>query len=209
MGHDIVETESLLRRAGEGDGRAMQELLMRHRERLHRMVAVRMDPRLARRLDPSDVIQEAMADASRRLPEYLGRRDCAFYPWLRGLAWDRLIDLHRRHIDAQCRSVERETHREMRMSNASTMMLAERLAASGTSPSGRMLKEELRQRVQRALDHLGPQGREVVTLRHLEQLSFREVADTMGVTEAAAQSRYRRAVERLHELLSDGSEGAR
>ncbi len=209
MVHDTVETESLLRQAGEGDDRAVQELLTRHRERLRRMVVVRMDRRLARRLDPSDVVQEAMADAARRLPEYIGRRDCAFYPWLRGLAWERLIQLHRRHIGAQCRSVKREDRREMRMSDASTMMLAEGLAASGTSPSGRMLKEELRQRVQRALEQLGPRDREVVTLRHLEQLPFREAADVMGVTVAAAQSRYRRAVERLHELLSDGSEGAR
>jgi RNA polymerase sigma-70 factor (ECF subfamily) len=209
VGHDTVETESLLRRAGEGDDHAAQEVLMKHRERLRRMVAVRMDPRLARRLDPSDVIQETMAEASRRLPEYIGRRDCAFYPWLRGLAWERLIELHRRHIDAQCRSVKREERREMRMSNASTMILADRLAASDTSPSGRMLREELRDRVQRALDQLAPLDREIVTLRHLEQLSFREAADVIGVTEAAAQSRYRRAAERLHELLSDGSEGAR
>jgi len=173
------------------------------------MISVRMDPRLVARIDPSDVIQEAMADASRKLPEYLQQRRCAFYPWLRQIAWERLVQLHRRHVQAQRRSVTREARWNMNLSDASTMLLADRLAASGTSVGGRMVREELRQRVRRALDQLPPRDREVVVLRHLEQLSFKEIAAVLEISQAAAQSRYRRAVERLHDLLSDGSEGLR
>jgi len=202
-------TEALLQRAADGDGQAVQELLVRHRDRLRRMISVRMDPRLAPRLDPSDVVQEALADASRKLPDYLAQRGCAFYPWLRGIAWERLIQLHRYHIGTQRRSVTREEPGDMELPDASTMLLASRLAGSESSVGARMVRKELRQRVRQALEQLAPGDREVVVLRHLEQLSFQEIAGVLGVTEAAAQSRYRRAVERLHDLLSDGSEGLR
>src|SRR5271166_4336869 len=101
MDHNGGETDALLERAGRGDAQARQRLLERHRSRLKRMVAVRMDRRLAARLDPSDVVQEALADAARDLPEYLQSRPMAFYPWLRQLAWDHLLRLHRHHIDTR------------------------------------------------------------------------------------------------------------
>ena len=207
MALNDLGTEALLQRTVDGDGQAVQELLVRYRERLRRMISVRMDPRLAPRLDPSDVVQEALADASRKLPEYLAQRGCAFYPWLRGIAWERLVQLHRCHIQAQCRSVTREEPWDMRLSHASTVQLAEQFTAKQTSVGARMVRKELRQRVRQTLDHLAPGDREVVVLRHLEQLSFQEIAGVLGISEAAAQSRYRRAVERLHDLLSDGSEG--
>ena len=93
------ETDGLLNRAAEGDATAVNDLMGRHRGRLERMVAVRMDQRLARRIDPSDVVQETLAEASRRLPEYLKARPIAFYPWLRQLAWNRLVDLYRFHVE--------------------------------------------------------------------------------------------------------------
>ena len=108
MAQNGAETDALLERASRGDDQARQRLLERHRSRLKRMVAVRMDRRLAARLDPSDVVQEALADAARDLPDYLRTRPMAFYPWLRQLAWDRLVRLHRHHIDTGRRSVDRE-----------------------------------------------------------------------------------------------------
>jgi len=209
MSLDSCETRDLLCRARGGDGAAVEELLAKHRTRLRRMVDVRMDPRLSPRLDASDVVQEALVDAARRLPDYARKRPCAFYPWLRQIALDRLVDLHRRHVQAGRRSVTREVSRDMRLSNASTMLLADRFAASATSVMGRLVREELHQRVRSALDELAPAEREVVVMRHLEELSLAEVGEVLGVSVEAARSRYRRAIERLHDLLDDGSEASR
>src|SRR5947209_378094 len=102
------DTEDLLRRAAAGEIAARERLLARHRDRLRQAVALRLDRRLAARVDPSDVVQEAMADAAHKFSDYLRRRPLPFYPWLRQLALERLIELHRRHIQAQKRSVMRE-----------------------------------------------------------------------------------------------------
>src|SRR5205823_426419 len=104
--HD--EVEDLILRADGGDGEARQLLLARHRERLRQMIALRLDRRLAARIDPSDIVQEALADADRDLAEYLSSRSMPFYAWLRRFAWDRLVEAHRRHVSAERRSVERE-----------------------------------------------------------------------------------------------------
>ncbi len=200
-----ADTEELLQRAEQGDSSAKQLLLTRHRDRLRRMIAVRMDPRLAARIDPSDVVQEAAAEAARRFSDYLRRRDCAFYPWLRKIAWERLVQLHRQHIHAQKRSVKRELRWNMNLPDESVMQLADRLQASGTSPSRQMMRDEIRQRVRAALEQLTPQDREVVVLRHLEQLALKDVAAVLSISESAVQSRYRRAIERLHDLLNGGS----
>jgi RNA polymerase sigma-70 factor (ECF subfamily) len=206
MPHEQPDTDELLRRAGAGDRSVEGELLDRYRGRLRQMVAVRVDPRLVARVDPSDVVQEALAEASRKLAQYLRDRPVAFYPWLRQIAWERLVHLHSRHIGAQKRSVMREYRGDF-VPDQSAMQLVDRLMASGTSPSRRVARDEMRQRVRRALQHLPPQYREVVILRHLEQLAFEEVAGVLGISEAATRSRYRRAMERLHNLLSDESLG--
>lgn len=170
------------------------------------MVAVRMDPRLNARIDPSDVIQEALAEATRKLPDYLAKRPCAFYPWLRQIAWKHLVQLHRRHVVAQRRSVGREARQDLRLSDESTVRLAQQLAASGTSIPGRLVREELRQRMRLAMEQLRPRDREAVVLLSLEQLSLDEAAAVLDISPEAARSRYRRAIEQLHKLLSDGSE---
>lgn len=206
MPHEQPDTDELLRRADAGDGSAEGELLDRYRGRLRQMVAVRVDPRLAARVDPSDVVQEALAEASRKLPRYLRDRPVAFYPWLRQIAWERLVHLHSQHVVAQKRSVMREYRGDF-VPDQSAMQLVDRLMASGTSPSRRVAREEMRQRVRRAIQQLPPQYREVVILRHLEQLAFEEVAGVLGISESATRSRYRRAMERLHNLLSDESLG--
>src|SRR5687768_1040342 len=127
------DTEELIDRAARGDDAAAQELWTRHRARLRRMVAVRMDRRLAARVDPSDVVQEALADAARHLSEYLRTRPLPFQAWLRQFAWDRLLKLHRLHL-AKKRSVTREERPDMDLPDESVMHLANRLVHSGTSP---------------------------------------------------------------------------
>jgi RNA polymerase sigma-70 factor (ECF subfamily) len=163
------------------------------------MVAVRMDDRLGARVDPSDVVQEALAIAAQRLPEYLRESSLAFYPWLRQIAWSRLVDLHRRHVVASKRSVSRE--QPMGLSDSSTMQLANWLATSGTGPLKRLVREELRDRVRSAMAQLAAEDREVLLLRHLEDLSYAECAVILGAGEAAAMQRHVRAARRLHRLL--------
>jgi RNA polymerase sigma-70 factor (ECF subfamily) len=201
-----VDSDELLQRAGRGEDAARQRLLAVHRDRLRRMVAVRMDRRLAARLDPSDVVQEVLADAGQRLDEYLRDRPTAFYPWLRGFAWQRLVDLHRHHIQAQRRTVAREEPWDAGLPDESAAALADRLAGSGTSPSRRLIREEQRQRVREALARLAPRDREVLVLRHLEGLSTAEVAAVLGVSPGAVMTRHTRALVRLRGLLADDAE---
>jgi RNA polymerase sigma-70 factor, ECF subfamily len=203
MAQNGSETDALLELAGHGDERARQGLLDRHRARLRRMIAVRMDRRLAARLDPSDVVQEALADAARQLPDYLRRRPMAFYPWLRQLAWDRLLLLHRHHIEARRRSFDREQSRQLALPDESVLALADRLFAEGTSPSGRLVREEVRTWVRNALDHMSPNDREVLVLRYLEMLSNQEIAEVLGITVGAVKVRHLRALERLRGTLDD------
>jgi RNA polymerase sigma-70 factor (ECF subfamily) len=165
------------------------------------MVSVRIDPRLNARIDPSDVVQDALAQASQKLPEYLRCRPLPFYPWLRQIAWQKLLDIHARHLAVQKRSVTREGRNHLDLPDQSTLQLVDRLVASGTSPSRNMVRQEIRERVGGALQRLPRNDREVVILRHLEQLSLKDIAAVLGITESAAQSRYRRAVERLHAVL--------
>lgn len=200
------DTDELLRRAHAGDTSAEGRLLRRHRDRLRRMVAVRIDPRLAARVDPSDVVQEALVEATRKLPNYLRDRPLPFYPWLRQIAWERLVHLHAQHVGTQKRSVTREDRGDF-VPDQSAMQLVDRLVDGGTSPSGRMAREEIRARVRQAIRRLPPHYREVVILRHLEQLAFQEIAGILAIGQAATRSRYRRAMERLHNLLSDSSLG--
>ena len=200
------DTDELLRRAGEGDDAARQRLLAVHRDRLRRMVAVRLDRRLAARIDPSDVVQEALADADQHLDDFLRDRPMGFYPWLRQLAWERLVDLHRRHVHAQRRSIVREEGPHSDRSNESARALAEHLVASGTTPSQGMIRAELRERVQDALAQLSPRDREVLVLRHLEGLATAEVAALLGINAGAVMTRHTRALVRLRALLGDDSE---
>ena len=169
------------------------------------MVVVRMDARLSARIDPSDVVQEAMAVAMKKLPAYLSEPAVSFYPWLRRIAWERLVDAHRRHIRAGKRSVSREER--LGLSDTSAMQLADRLMASGTNPLARLLRDELCTRVQAILARLATGDREILLLRHLEQLSSVESAEVLGVSEEAAKKRYLRAVQRFRRLLGDETPG--
>jgi RNA polymerase sigma-70 factor (ECF subfamily) len=196
-----ADTEALIERASRGDPSARQQLLARYRDRLCRMVAIRLDRRLAARLDPSDVVQEALLDAARQLSGYLRDRPLPFYPWLRRFAWEHLVKLHRRHLAARKRSAAREERQALALPDESALELAQSLAAPGTSPSNHVLREELRARVRAALARLPEGDREVLVLRHLEQLSTGEIAAVLGISEAAVKMRRTRALERLCGLL--------
>jgi RNA polymerase sigma-70 factor (ECF subfamily) len=199
------DTDALLADAAGGDADARGRLLARHRERLARMVACRLDRRLAARVDPSDVVQEVLADADRKLDRYLGERPLPFYPWLRQLAWEHLATLHRRHVKAKKRSVRREEPGVLALPEESAALLAERLVTSATSPTQVAVREELRQRVRLALAALPERDREVLVLRHLEQLSVAQTAEVMGVSEGAVKVRHLRALERIRVVLDEPS----
>ncbi len=197
------DTEELIERVAHGDGAARQQLLARHRARLRQMVAVRLDRRLAARVDPSDVVQEALADAARKLTTYVRERPLPFYAWLRRLAWERLVKMHRRHLHTRRRSATREEQVALNLPEESALELARRLVSPGTSPSRQLLRAELRERVRAALEALGERDREVLVLRYLEQLSTREVAAVLEISEGAVKVRHLRALERLRRLLGE------
>ncbi len=194
------ETEELLQNAG-GGGPALAVLLERHRNRLRRMVAVRLDSRLAPLVDPSDVVQEALADASRKLDDFLRDRPLPFYPWLRRLAWERIIHFHRHHLQAQKRAVTREERLDLPLPDESMVLLADRLVASGTTPSQRLLRDEQGRRLREVLDRLRPNDREVLVMCYLEELTFGEIGAALEISENAAKVRHFRALERVRKLL--------
>ena len=195
------DTEALLDRASKGDPAAVQELLTRFRARLKEMVRIHMDHRLAARVDPSDVVQDTLARAWRELPDYLCRRPLPFYPWLREFAWKILIDLRRKHILAQRRSVNREDRLYQALPDQSAMNLARKLMANGTSPSHQFLREEMCSRIHAALSKLEERDREVLVLRHLERLSTIEIAAVLKISEGAVRVRHLRAMQRFREVM--------
>jgi RNA polymerase sigma-70 factor (ECF subfamily) len=201
MARHEPDTEELIEQASRGDTRARGRLLDRHRGRLRQMVQVRLDRRLAARVDPSDVVQEALAEAAQKLSGYLRERPVPFYPWLRRLAWEHLVRLHQRHLAAGKRSVRREEPGDLPDESALALVL--RLVGSATSPSKHLLRQELRRRVHDALERLGERDREVLVLLYLEGLCARETAAVLGITEGAVKVRHLRALERLRGLLGD------
>jgi len=199
------DTSDLLERTSWADDRARNLLLERHRARLRTMIAVRLDRLLKARVDPSDVVQDVLKEAAEHLDGYLKERPLPFHAWLREIAWKRLVDLRRRHIGSSKRSVLRERNVDFGfgLSDESAAPLADRLMASGSSPSKNLMDEELRVRVRAALKALPPLDREVLILRYPERLSPRETAEALGISKGAASTRHTRALVRLRELLDD------
>lgn len=198
-----AEIDELIQRAQEGQADAVQQLLERHRGRLRQMIALRLDERLISRLDASDVVQETLAEAARKLPDYLKNEPLPFYAWLRRIAQERLTKVHRRHLAAQKRSATREQSYAPRLPDKSATVLAERLMSSGTSPSQDAVRIEHCERVRTALSQLPESDREYLVMRYLEQLSNKEIAAIMDVSEGAVKTRHVRALERIRRLLSD------
>ena len=203
MAPEASNLDELLRRAEAGDERAKSDLFTLYRQRLRTMVRLRLDRRLAGRIDPSDVVQEAYLDFARRLPEYLAEQKAPFFLWLRGLTGQRLIDLHRRHLGAQMRDAGQEVSLYRgAFPAASSVSLANQLLGRLTSPTQAAVRAEMQLRLQEALNAMDPLDREVLILRHFEELSNTETADVLGIEKAAASKRYVRALARLKEILN-------
>jgi RNA polymerase sigma-70 factor (ECF subfamily) len=203
MADDPSGTGRLLREAAQGDPERLGALLEQHRPRLRRMVALRLDPRLHGRIDPSDVIQEAYLEAAARLAEYLRQPTMPFFLWLRFLAGQKLVTLHRHHLGRQMRDVGREVSLYRgRLPEASSAALAAQLLGHEARPSEAAIRAELKVRLQEALNRMDPLDREILALRHFEQLSLAEAAQVLGLTESGACRRHLRALKRLKEILS-------
>jgi RNA polymerase sigma-70 factor (ECF subfamily) len=194
----------LLDRVAANDAAAVGELFALYRERLRRMILLRMDDRLRGRLDASDVLQEAFLEFARALPEYVKNPAAPFFLWLRCITGRQLQEMHRQHLGTRMRDARREVrlHRDA-LPEASSVSLAAQLLGKLTTPSQAALRAELRLQVQEALDGMEPTDREVLALRHYEQLTNREVALVLGISEAAASVRFIRALKRLRELLPE------
>jgi RNA polymerase sigma-70 factor (ECF subfamily) len=199
-----AEAFRLIDRAVQGDQTAWGDLLARYRGRLRRMVAMRMDRRLQGRVDASDVIQEAMLEASRRLGDYKQNPTMPFFLWLRFLTGQRLLEQHRRHLGAQVRDAGREISLYRgAMPETTTAALAAQLLGRHTSPSQAAMRAERKIRLQEALNGLDPVDREILALRHFEQLSNGEAAQVLDLDKSAASKRYARALIRLKDILAN------
>jgi RNA polymerase sigma-70 factor, ECF subfamily len=201
MWPDTRQTQELLDRARAGDTAAVEQLLACHRDPLRRVVGLRLDPALARRVDASDIVQEALVEANRRLPDYLHQPAMPFHLWLRHLARDRLIDAHRRHREAARRSLDREQPLRPAADNESSAQLLAELIDPERTPASAAIQQELQARLEAALAELDEDDREVILMRHHEQLSNQDVAAELGLSEAAASMRHLRALRRLKEAL--------
>src|SRR5438270_13426608 len=192
----------LIRRAGEGDATGLHGLLERYRPRLRRMIKLRLDRRLQGRVDPSDVIQEAYLEVSRKLVEYLGGPSMPFFLWLRLVSGQKLALVHRQHLGVQARDAGREVSLYRgALPAATSAALAAQLIGKRTSPSQAAIKAELKIRLQEALNSMEDLDRELLALRHFEQLTNAETARVLGIKESTACNRYIRALERLKKIL--------
>jgi RNA polymerase sigma-70 factor, ECF subfamily len=201
MWPDSPITQELLAKAKQGESAAVDQLLARHREPVRRMIDIRLDRAIARRVDASDIAQEVLLEASRRLRDYLRRPDLPFHLWLRHIARDHIIDAHRRHRLAQRRSVDREKALQAGSPDDSSIELIAQLIDRELTPATAALRKELQKRFQTVLATLDEDDREIILMRHFEQLSNQEVAAALGLTEPAASMRHLRALRKMRESL--------
>jgi RNA polymerase sigma-70 factor (ECF subfamily) len=202
------ETEALLHRIAHQDRVAAEELWERHRPALRRMIDLRMDQALARRMDASDIVQDVLLRANQRLADYLREPSLPFHLWLRQIANDGVIDAHRRHRRAAKRSMDRERPLAAGRSagfadDRSSLDLAAQLRDPSPTPAAEALRHELECRFHDALSRLDNDDREIVLLRHFEQLSNGEAARALGLSDAAAGMRHLRALRRLRAMLAE------
>ncbi len=206
MWPDTSETRELLIGAGKGEAAAVDRLLDRHRDALRNMIRARMDQKLARRVDASDVVQDVLLEASQRLNDYVRDPKLPFGLWLRQMAHDRIIDLHRRHRVARRRSLDREQQLAGPRADQSSLELAAQLRDPELTPAAATLRKELHERFVEAIDRLEDEDREIVLMRHFEQLSNSEAAELLGLSPPAAGMRHLRALRRLREVLGETAE---
>ncbi|MFO0841793.1 MAG: sigma-70 family RNA polymerase sigma factor [Gemmataceae bacterium] len=202
MTDDPSDLDGLLQRVANGDRDALGALFGHYRARLRRMVQLRLDRRLQGRVDASDVLQEAYLDVAQRAAEYAAKPGMSFFLWLRFLTGQRLMMTHRKHLGAKMRDVGQEVSLyHGALPQASSASLAAHLLGRLTSPSQAAIRTELQLKLQEALNAMEPLDREVLTLRHFEELSNNEVAEVLGISKAAASNRYMRALKRLKDVL--------
>lgn len=204
MAGEAPTSDELLALAAAGNATAWGTLLTAHQERLTRMVAFRMDPRLRGRIDAADVVQDAFVEASAHRDAYFRAPTAPLFLWLRGVVSNKLLEVHRHHLGTRMRDAKRELPLEdQQRFGDTTAALCAHLIGRLTSPSVAAVRDETRRRLTEALDRMDPTDREVLTLRHFEQLSNAEAAEVVGIQERAAAKRYLRALARLKELLSE------
>jgi len=204
MWPDSSETQELLKNAGNGNAQAVNALLDRHRVSLVRMVQLRLDRQLAGRVDASDVVQDVLLEVNRRLADYIADPKLPFHLWLRQLAKDRMIDMHRRHRVAKRRSVDRERSlASPAYADRSSIDLAAQLKDHELTPAAANIRKELEARFLAALDQLDDDDRDIVLMRHHEHLGNSEVAQALGISPPAAGMRYLRALRKLRAILGE------
>jgi RNA polymerase sigma-70 factor (ECF subfamily) len=196
---DSAETRALLDKVQGGNRQALEDLLGRQRPLLRSFIEVRIDPRLAARVDPSDIVQEALVTVTQRMDDYLERRPMPFHLWVRKTAYERFLDVRKHHQKRARRSVDREEA----WPNRSSLLLARPLLARGPSPSQQLAARERADRVGRAVARLADADREILLLRHAEDLPFEEIACLLDIEPAAARKRFGRALIRLQALLAE------
>jgi RNA polymerase sigma-70 factor (ECF subfamily) len=198
------ETAALIERIRLGDDQALGALFERYRPRLNRMVEARLDPRARTRVSAADVVQDIYIDAVKRIEHFRAKPTMSFFAWIRWVANQRIIDVHRRHLGARMRDAGQEWSLDRPMSvGIHSSWLADQLAGSFTSPSEAVMKGEILARLEHSLETLASADRELLALRHFEELSNLEVAEILGITPAAASKRYVRALKRLKDLMAD------
>ncbi len=203
MSDDAPELVERLQRANQGDEQTLTDILSEFRGRLKRMVSLRMDHRLQGRVDPSDVLQEAFLEVSDRLPTYMGDRSMPFFIWVRFITAQRLNILHRRHLGTQRRDAKREI--SINRSSAPEVnsgVLAAHLIGRHSTPSKAIQRAERKLRLEEALESMEPIDREILVLRHFEELTNSECALVLDISSTAANNRYIRALRRLREVLA-------
>jgi RNA polymerase sigma-70 factor, ECF subfamily len=202
MWPDTVQIDEMLKQARGGEADAVERLLQAHRDPLRHAIGLRLDPALAGRVDASDVVQDVLLEASQRLTDYLRNPAMPFQLWLRHIARDHVIDAHRRHRQAQRRSLDREQPLvPAGLADHSSIELAAQLADQEPTPATAAIRHELQRRLHTAVAGLDEHDREIILMRHSEQMSNQDVAAALGLSEAAASMRYLRALRRLRTLL--------
>ena len=200
---EIEQPDGLAHRLKYGDREALAALFSQYQERLWRMVNFRMDRRLLGRIDADDVLQDAYVAAAERLRHYAGESSASPFVWLRMIVLQTLTDVHRHHLGAQMRDADREVDlRGCRYPLSTTASLAALLVGNMTSPSQAAAREEMLDQVEQVIAAMDPLDREVLALRHFEELGNSEVAEVLGIQQKAASIRYIRALRRLRAILS-------
>lgn len=203
MWPDQAETRDILDRVAAHDAAAEARLWAEHREPLRRMIGLRLDRAVGRRVDASDVVQEVMLKASGRLASYLKDPSMPFHLWLRQIAQDHVIDAHRKHRVAGVRSVDREQPMAAEFADQSSIDLVGQLRDPSPTPAASALRRELERRFREALDCLDEDDREILLLRHFEQMANSEAAKALGLSEPAAGMRHLRALRKLRLILGE------